>query len=174
MTIYSYHSHHWYTIEIYQSFFRSDPYFRSHLADLGAARSAWCPARSSKGLRQSSGPCKFAKKPPSCFTREHTWWWTTHVHRLGGLVHASYVQVDDVPPQKYHENNQGWFSHQHDPWDEPPSSFLGKWMIYVNMMLFHRKKQIVEGFVGNFADTQNGLQWFPSILFGMPLEMIPR
>ena len=27
-----------------------------------------------------------------------TWWWTTHVHRLGGLVHPTVISVDGLPP----------------------------------------------------------------------------
>ena len=37
-------------------------------------------------------------------------WWTTPV-----------IYVDDLPPQKSHENHQGWFTQLTDQWDEPTS-----------------------------------------------------
>ena len=48
-----------------------------------------------------------------------TWWWTTHVHRVGGLVHPSYKRT--TCPHSSHWNHQGC-NPTYDSWDEPPST----------------------------------------------------
>ena len=43
-------------------------------------------------------------------------------NRVGGLVLTPVMFVDDLPPQKSHENHQGCGPHKNDSWDSSPPS----------------------------------------------------